>query len=155
MSQTLRYAQVNCIMMFSFIQHLLQGNQMDKGDLRVDFIVDFRGATSYGVTYHVQRLPSDIRSIVHGAIGVARLARSYPRLNFNLKPPLSSMVSTNSEERVRKAWDEGKIADEDVPETERMKRSPRRGHTLNPRKTQVSTPEFSFRLSESYSIVAR
>ncbi|KAG2353537.1 hypothetical protein BDR07DRAFT_702010 [Suillus spraguei] len=109
------------------------GSPITKGELRVGSVVDFRGNTSYAWR--------------HWGCTTAKII-SNMKSQFESADELDGFDDLKDEdkERLRKAWEEGKVADEDIPETARKapgeeaedeKRSPRRGHQQKPRKMQA------------------
>ncbi|KAG2068407.1 zf-PARP-domain-containing protein [Suillus decipiens] len=82
------------------------GSPIAKGELRVGSVVDFRGNTSYAWR--------------HWGCTTAKII-SNMKSQFESADELDGFDDLKDEdkERLRKAWEEGKVADEDIPETAR------------------------------------
>lgn len=82
------------------------GNPIAKGELRVGSVVDFRGNTSY--------------SWRHWGCTTTKIITNM-KSQFESADELDGFDDLKDEdkERLRKAWEEGKVADEDIPETAR------------------------------------
>ncbi|EIW77057.1 zf-PARP-domain-containing protein [Coniophora puteana RWD-64-598 SS2] len=82
------------------------GNTIGKGELRLGSIVDFRGNTSFAWR-HWGCTTTKIISNMKNSFESADELDGYEDLK------------DEDQERIRKAWDDGKVADEDIPETAR------------------------------------
>ncbi|KIJ65666.1 hypothetical protein HYDPIDRAFT_88670 [Hydnomerulius pinastri MD-312] len=82
------------------------GTTIPKGALRVGSIVDFRGNTSYAWRHWGCTTPKILSNM---------------KAQFSSADDLDGFEDLNDEDkdRVRHAFDEGKVADEDIPETAR------------------------------------